>query len=918
MMMDGNVIGDGSWKLRIYITDLKVECTLRVTGDLHIGAVILKLVEEVRVAIDWSNHAIWWPIKNIWLLRTRSTLDKYGVQADAVLHFTSIHKNLRIQMPDLQYVNVKTDFTRNSFYTVIEICDNLGIRHPEELSLCKPLHPEHLKDNYNKLGCTGNQCEKFLTSKEFSGSLPNPSKDSKQTLLYPKNLVERARLNAGWLDSSLSLMEQDVRENDTLLLKFKYFCFMDIDPKLDSARINQLYEQAKWSILTEAIDCTEEEMMVFSGLQLQASLPQPDPHRTLKTDLQSTSEGTHLEDLTHIPQLSGYLLFMKPKKINLKGFQKFYAILKFRNLSFYKDASTPVPFLSVDIKGSQVTPDLDLSQNKFGIHLEVPNHEGMAKYLIQCDSKEMYAKWMAACRLTAQDRTLEDTDYENEVQSILEILNIQKLAQRSPFEKNIGPEECVAPRFIKKRNHKQLTNKIIEAHAKVKDMAPLEAKLHYIKAWQRLPEYGMSLFVIKVDNKEELFGISFNRFMRMELTSGNPIKTWRYSTMKTWDIKWEINRIKLQLEEEEVIFKCLSAGCKVIHEFLSGYICLSMRNKEQGHIIEKSFLKLAEEVPNHEGMAKYLIQCDSKEMYDKWMAACRLTAQDRTLADTDYENEVQSILEILNIQKLAQRSPFKKNIGPEECVAPRFIKKRNHKQLTNKILEAHAKVKDMAPLEAKLHYIKAWQRLPEYGMSLFVIKVDNMEELFGISFNRFMRMELTSGNPIKTWRYSTMKTWDVKWEINRIKLQLEEEEVIFKCLSAGCKVIHEFLSGYICLSMRNKEKGHIIEKRFLKLAEEVPNHEGMAKYLIQCDSKEMYAKWMTACRLTAQDRTLADTDYENEVQSILDILNIQKLAQRSPFKKNIGPEECVAPRFIKKRNHKKLTNKILEAHALSF
>ena len=41
-------------------------------------------------------------------------------------------------------------------------------------------------------------------------------------------------------------------------------------------------------------------------------------------------------------------------------------------------------------------------------------------------------------------------------------------------------------------------------------------------------------------------------------------------------------------------------------------------------------------------------------------------------------------------------------------------------QLRNKILEAHTNVKDLNLLEAKMNFIKAWQSLPEYGITLFV------------------------------------------------------------------------------------------------------------------------------------------------------------------------------------------------------
>ena len=37
----------------------------------------------------------------------------------------------------------------------------------------------------------------------------------------------------------------------------------------DMVRINQVYEQAKWALISEEIDCTEEEMMMFAALQVK-------------------------------------------------------------------------------------------------------------------------------------------------------------------------------------------------------------------------------------------------------------------------------------------------------------------------------------------------------------------------------------------------------------------------------------------------------------------------------------------------------------------------------------------------------------------------------------------------------------------------------------------------------------------------
>lgn len=34
-------------------------------------------------------------------------------------------------------------------------------------------------------------------------------------------------------------------------------------------RINQIFEQSKWQILNEEIECTEEEMLLFAALQVK-------------------------------------------------------------------------------------------------------------------------------------------------------------------------------------------------------------------------------------------------------------------------------------------------------------------------------------------------------------------------------------------------------------------------------------------------------------------------------------------------------------------------------------------------------------------------------------------------------------------------------------------------------------------------
>ena len=145
------------------------------------------------------------------------------------------------------------------------------------------------------------------------------------------------------------------------------------------------------------------------------------------------------------------------------------------------------------------------------------------------------------------------------------------------------------------------------------------------------------------------------------------------------------------------------------------------------------------------------------------MAACRLASKGKTMADSSYDSEVQSILAFLSMQRPAQASPVHPNqvdFQPEDFISPRYLKKLKTKQvrslmqteylsallfvtidlylyisiyidylslrffqLAQRILEAHTNVRDMGLIDAKMNYIKAWQALPEYGITYFIGKL---------------------------------------------------------------------------------------------------------------------------------------------------------------------------------------------------
>ncbi|GBP13399.1 Unc-112-related protein [Eumeta japonica] len=659
------------------------------------------------ISKDWSDHALWWPQRNKWLGRARSTLDQYGVHADAVLHFTPMHKPLRVQLPDLRYVDCRIDFSMNTFSAVVQLCKNLGIRHPEELSLSKPLEPCHLKQNYqtlkeakhlrngqppdtntfiavsrgssNSLDRSGGGCPAtpppprslsatpvglqqngtlkrhgghvYSTQSDgssdggYCGTPPraasldaldslgelsladSPHEATREGLLTPKTLLERARMNVGWLDSSLSIMEQGVREWDTLQLRFKFYSFFDLTARPhDASRLNQLYQQARWQILNQEVHCTEEEMLLFAALQLQIELqthagggiqdssesvrPSSPQHAAedeidaALSELQAQLEGgpPPRADITHVPELAGYLKYLRPKRFTLKGYKRGWVSCRDGIIRIHSSreaaAKGEASQCSVELRGAEVTPDAHPASRRYQIKLEVPAEDAMHEMWLRCDDEDQYAEWVAACRLGSRGRSLADASFASEAAAVRALLALQKpqpgAAPALQLPHNVQPEHYIAPRFYKKFKGK-LTQKVLESHANVKDLSLLEAKLQYIKAWQSLPDYGQTLFVVRFmgHKKDEIISIANNRIMRLDPNTGDHIKTWRYSTMKAWNVNWEIKHMMVQFEEGNIIFSVQSADCKVVHEFIGGYIFLSMRSKDANQTLdEELFHKL--------------------------------------------------------------------------------------------------------------------------------------------------------------------------------------------------------------------------------------------------------------------------------------------------------------------------------------
>lgn len=83
--------------------------------------------------------------------------------------------------------------------------------------------------------------------------------------------------------------------------------------------------------------------------------------------------------------------------------------------------------------------------------------------------------------------------------------------------------------------------------------------------------------------------------------------------------------------------------------------------------------------------------------------------------------------------------------------------------------------------------------------------------------DKLVLIDINTGAVKKTWRYKTMINWNINWEVKAMSINFNNETIEFECLSADCKVIHEFIGGYIYMSMRSKDNYQFDEEQFFKL-----------------------------------------------------------------------------------------------------
>ncbi len=78
------------------------------------------------------------------------------------------------------------------------------------------------------------------------------------------------------------------------------------------------------------------------------------------------------------------------------------------------------------------------------------------------------------------------------------------------------------------------------------------------------------------------------------------------------------------------------------------------------------------------------------------------------------------------------------------------------------------------------------------------------------------RMDIHTGDPTKTWNYTTVENWSVNWDTRHVHLSINGRDHALQCYTADCKVIHEFIGGYVFLSLRSPEKSQTLDEEYFQ------------------------------------------------------------------------------------------------------
>ncbi|NXQ58384.1 TLN1 protein, partial [Anthoscopus minutus] len=189
------------------------------------------------------------PKKGIWL-EAGKALDYYMLRNGDTMEYKKRQRPLKIRMLDGTVKTVMVDDSKTVTDMLMTICARIGITNYDEYSLVREIMEEK--------------------KEEVTGTLKKDKtllRDEKKMEKLKQKLHTDDELN--WLDHGRTLREQGIDDNETLLLRRKFFYSDQNVDSRDPVQLNLLYVQARDDILNGSHPVSFDKACEFAGHQCQ-------------------------------------------------------------------------------------------------------------------------------------------------------------------------------------------------------------------------------------------------------------------------------------------------------------------------------------------------------------------------------------------------------------------------------------------------------------------------------------------------------------------------------------------------------------------------------------------------------------------------------------------------------------------------
>ncbi|XP_030825759.1 fermitin family homolog 3 [Camarhynchus parvulus] len=500
---------------------------------------------------------------------------------------------LRLRLPPGGVLRARLDCAATPGRAVAALCGLLGLPHPEELSL---LWPERVGEGRDppppgpgpdtpeaRLRPSPRVAPPPGQPQAWGRGPPGPPRSPPGT-----PLERRARLHARWLDVGRSLLEQGVAAEQELELRFKYPCALgEPQPGLHS---QLLQEQALGSILAEELECSEEQGLRFAALQYliegaewgEGRDPQdpPEPPPDLETALEKLelslgggeSPGTPEEELGAPPELDEELEIHRGFPWPFRGSRPGRAALSGSSLSLWSPPGSGGPQQRLNLRGCQVTPQVDLGAQKFHIKLGVPSPGGAGETLLRCRDAPQFSRWL--CVLQAASGGPHRLRRSGGSWGSWGCSRTGGTPPGPPPGPPRTRGGCCPPGSSAGSKFPQLLLRVLLREG---PLSPPQARLRFLQAWRALPGFGLGVFIVRFRGapQDEALAVGLSRLLRLPLRSGGAARSWSQSELRQWDVNWDSGQVRLWLSGDVTLgLRVLSAPPRVLHQFLGGALAL--------------------------------------------------------------------------------------------------------------------------------------------------------------------------------------------------------------------------------------------------------------------------------------------------------------------------------------------------------